>query len=723
MEWAERFLRTMNCNLAVFVESETVKQRLASFCSWPRRVEFYIVPISAWHGMQSPLGAEFWKQQLAIDPERTVHKSPELGAIWYEKMWFVERASRETKFEFDSLIWCDIGILRSRKEQRLAYLFGMDSAPFADNKLHVLQVAPLFNWGCAKPWIPMSGSDISVGGGILGGSRDAWKAARDAYDATMKQLASQGHCVFKDQVVWTNTILESPMLFTLESINTMGDAWMSLLYAWSRIPLDSALLPCFLINLDERKDKWEEIRKETEGLESFMLLLRFPAIRHDEPVEGGTFRNGCTKSHFDILGLKRTVLVLEDDAVLSKDFCAVDWGFLQKQDKNFDLVNLGPSTLHGWHGQQNAALASLPWTMDFLQTRISSTSHAVLYSASLGTHKLATLRQAARDKRLTDPLSCIDYLFGSGVVAPDIIQLVPRQVLARQRAGQSDVSFRRTDYSDSFAVVDKQLKSFYVGIPWVPLKTLQVELQGGFGNQLFQIAAGLCVAAETGRIVSFVKNGGNPHSTTDYFDSVFSKLQATEKTRAVVFQETTASNTRDTLISTLRNTDEPRLTLRGYFQSAKIAASLSEEHLCLPKHDVEIPFAFLHVRGGDYLCAPMHYNHEAAIKYYRKAVRVFAKRQFIVYTDDTAHAERVLGEVGLATSRYFFAPRLSEMESFAQMRACKYGGICANSTFSWWASYFNSSPEALFSLPSQWLFAPTAVHVPELLARANTVVL
>ena len=44
----------------------------------------------------------------------------------------------------------------------------------------------------------------------------------------------------------------------------------------------------------------------------------------------------------------------------------------------------------------------------------------------------------------------------------------------------------------------------------------------------------------------------------------------------------------------------------------------------------------------------------------------------------------------------------NEINTLYLMYLCKKGGICSNSTFSWWGSYLNDNPKKTVIFPRKW---------------------
>jgi hypothetical protein len=111
---------------------------------------------------------------------------------------------------------------------------------------------------------------------------------------------------------------------------------------------------------------------------------------------------------------------------------------------------------------------------------------------------------------------------------------------------------------------------------------------------------------------------------------------------------------------------------------------------------------FLHVRGGDYVGNAFHDIGLDA--YYLRAIAQFPNAHFFVMTNDLDYAMSRPYLNGL----HYTLVMEPEIETLYLMSQCA-GGICANSSFSWWGAYLN--PKRKIVMPDRWyadLNMPTA---------------
>lgn len=221
---------------------------------------------------------------------------------------------------------------------------------------------------------------------------------------------------------------------------------------------------------------------------------------------------------------------------------------------------------------------------------------------------------------------------------------------------------------------------------------ISVKLQGGLGNQLFQIAAGCHKAYQSMRAFRIISSVPTPHSSQDYFASIL------QKWRSFLGDEPSGSQPihETSFVYTDAPTSPPELTLYGYFQNYRYVPSDFCASLVLPPVDRR-PGAFLHIRGGDYVGHPLH--DVGLDAYYMRAVSLFPQgTHFYVFTNDIAYAKT---RPIFASISHSFVHEPNEVTCLALMAACSLGGICANSTFSWWGAYLNRYARTLV-LPSKW---------------------
>jgi hypothetical protein len=89
--------------------------------------------------------------------------------------------------------------------------------------------------------------------------------------------------------------------------------------------------------------------------------------------------------------------------------------------------------------------------------------------------------------------------------------------------------------------------------------------------------------------------------------------------------------------------------------------------------------------------------------YYERAVRQFpAGTHFSVLTNDISYAKTI---PVLQRISHTFVEEPDEVRALWTLARCRDGGICANSTFSWWGAYLN--PDRTIVLPSKWFNDPS----------------
>jgi hypothetical protein len=229
---------------------------------------------------------------------------------------------------------------------------------------------------------------------------------------------------------------------------------------------------------------------------------------------------------------------------------------------------------------------------------------------------------------------------------------------------------------------------------------LAVKLNGGLGNQLFQLAAGETIATETDRTFCILDTTSptTVHTKTNYFDSILSNWTACPRLPtpyANVTERTFAKPAWKELLPA-----DLSVCLHGYFQNWAYIPSTFSSRLQLPACP-SLEGAFLHIRGGDYV---NHWFHDVGLArgYYEKAVLHFPEgTHFYIFTNDVPYAKSL---PVLNTIPHTFVDS-DDMSSLAQMAACTKGGICANSSFSWWGAYLN--PTRTIVMPDVWFNDPT----------------
>ena len=243
--------------------------------------------------------------------------------------------------------------------------------------------------------------------------------------------------------------------------------------------------------------------------------------------------------------------------------------------------------------------------------------------------------------------------------------------------------------------------------PFNPAKVVIPYLQGCLGNQLFQMASGYGLSRKNRKIFYLNQEFAviNSHSKINYFETIFSKIP---KIRNILpLKEFTEqfngySTYHDIKLS------EDNYVLKGYFQNERYFENYRNEILDIIKlprmpelceNPMFIHLRFLSENDGGHL-------HDIDLSKYLLTIREFLKDKL-----DTINFYLFSNDITAIKSRYdlnafknlIIPENLTELETLSLMSQCHLGGICSNSSLSWWGAYLNTNPEKIIFFPDQFL--------------------
>jgi hypothetical protein len=165
--------------------------------------------------------------------------------------------------------------------------------------------------------------------------------------------------------------------------------------------------------------------------------------------------------------------------------------------------------------------------------------------------------------------------------------------------------------------------------------------------------------------------------------------------------------------------------IRGYFQNKRYLDVYKQELLnifceyrnkaidgLLEKYPYLRNSYFIHIRRGDYIGHPLYTFDvdtyiNAAISYILE--KEDQKPHFYIFSNDIGYCKTypVLENIDKT-----FIEDLDTLASFYSMSLCRKGGICANSTFSGWATMLNDNPEKTVIVPKKWINFDYPYEIP-----------
>ena len=232
------------------------------------------------------------------------------------------------------------------------------------------------------------------------------------------------------------------------------------------------------------------------------------------------------------------------------------------------------------------------------------------------------------------------------------------------------------------------------------------NLQFGLGNQLFQMAAVFAHAKKHKRTPVISRDGANKHTKEKFGETVFSRFKkGTTKPDAKYNQRTVNTFTSKEVIPDKGS----HLLINGVYICESYFKPYGREFvdsLVLPSMADSPDACFIHVRRGDTLKGifGMLYYVNLMQRYIPRAIDLVRSKKgssvkFHIFSDDLEWCRR---QPLFQTPDFVFIDEKDPVRALTMMSKCVVGGICWNSTFSWWASYINPNPNKIVTMPLQW---------------------
>lgn len=254
-------------------------------------------------------------------------------------------------------------------------------------------------------------------------------------------------------------------------------------------------------------------------------------------------------------------------------------------------------------------------------------------------------------------------------------------------------------------------------------------LQGGLGNQLFQVAAGYAYAKTHQLTLVFDKihttttfTTGIPRPT--YFEDTFSWTHHIPNMQSLPWKDLSEESFayqplpfEDALVP---------VRFRGYFQAEAYFRPYAEELKTLFLQNYQTPDwpAFqeaentvsVHVRRGDYVNNPYHPTqsweyYQGALQYIKQQ-RGVSQVTLVVFSDDIHYCEAHFPSL-FPLEQVLYVPASFSEETSVKLMGETRDHILVNSSFSWWGAYLSRYDDAITCVPTRW-FGDEQVDVSDL---------
>ena len=236
---------------------------------------------------------------------------------------------------------------------------------------------------------------------------------------------------------------------------------------------------------------------------------------------------------------------------------------------------------------------------------------------------------------------------------------------------------------------------------------ISIQLQGGLGNMLFQIATTYAISKRDKKnFVCETNMNIIPHKHYSYYTSNILRNVIFEPTPIPYF----TYNEKNFSYNEIPNI-QGNLKLSGYFQSEKYFKDFRNEILKLlspnnkTKDKVDLFWerfinkktCSIHIRRGDYL-QNKNYHYNQDLEYYKRCIEVIGEGvDFLIFSDDLSWCKEHFDFLKNKT----YIDGFVDFEELYIMSLCN-DNIITNSTFSWWGAWMNQNPTKKVICPKNW---------------------
>lgn len=243
------------------------------------------------------------------------------------------------------------------------------------------------------------------------------------------------------------------------------------------------------------------------------------------------------------------------------------------------------------------------------------------------------------------------------------------------------------------------------------IKEKIIILKGGLGNQLFQYSFGKYLEKKFKyKIIFNISNYQNKSRDKNLRQFELGKYLNSINIDKSLFNFSKFQQVYEKLSTMMikRNIQPPFNILNGYWQDIEFARGLDvidlNKDLTIPLSHLKEEYFFLHGRFGDYKSSPVHYCLDS--DYFLQGIKYLHNKfdsknlKFYAISDDLDYFKSILKKNIIDADIEYL-----NLDTYASAKLMinSKGGVCSNSTFSWWFSYLSVSDNNNFVFPKLWL--------------------